>query len=104
MREIRTRFIGEIMTTIDTNIDINTMLFLRYKLPIVSLEIIVADYLPHMNINTANKKAARCNLPFPAFKIDGGKGKYFVNISDVAKWLDKLQKEAKSDWQNMQLN
>lgn len=47
----------------DTNIDITTMLFLRYKQPIVLLDTLISDYIPHMNINTARKKAKNYNSP-----------------------------------------
>lgn len=49
-------------------IDTTTMLFLRYKKPIVALSTIVADYLPHLNEKSARRQANTCSLPFPAFR------------------------------------
>lgn len=82
------------------DIDIATMLFLRYKNPVVSLETILADYLPHLNKVTAAKKARKCQLPFPAFQTGGGG--WFVNLTDFAPYLEKQRMEAKKNWENMQ--
>lgn len=82
-----------------SDIDISTMLFLRYKNPVVPLLTVIDDYMPHMKITTANKKARACQLPFPAFQTGGGP--YFVNVADVAKWLEAAREEAKQDWMNM---
>lgn len=85
------------------DIDITTMLFLQYKKPVVSLDTIISDYLPHLNEKTARKKASSCNLPFPAFKIDkSSQGKYFVNLSDFAVYLEQEREQAHQDWQAMQ--
>lgn len=46
----------------------------------------------------AKQRAAKCKLPFPAFKVDGNKSEYFVNLTDVAVWLDTLQKESRLNW------
>ena len=78
--------------------DTSTMLVLRYKRPVVALKDIIDDYLPHLDIAAAKQRAAKCKLPFPAFKVDGNKSEYFVNIADVAVWLDSLQKESKLNW------
>ncbi|WP_315043282.1 pyocin activator PrtN family protein [Faucicola mancuniensis] len=84
----------------NTEIDIATMLFLRYKNPVVSLETILADYLPHMNQKTAGRKAKNCQLPFPAFQTGGGG--WFVNLVDFAPYLEQQRQEAKRNWENMQ--
>lgn len=79
-------------------IDTSMMLILRYKRPVVALKDIVDDYMPHMDMASAKQRAAKCKLPFPAFKIDGNKSEYFVNLSDVAMWLDSLQRESQRNW------
>lgn len=79
-------------------IDTSMMLILRYKKPVVALKDIVADYMPHLDIAAAKQRAAKCKLPFPAFKVDGNKSEYFVNLADVAAWLDSLQKESQRNW------
>ena len=80
------------------HIDTSLMLVLRYKRPVVALKDIVADYMPHLDIAAAKQRAAKCKLPFPAFKVDGNKSEYFVNLADVAVWLDLLQKESQRNW------
>lgn len=84
------------------DIDIATMLFLRYKKPVVALNTIIADYLPHLNAKTAKRKANKCDLPFPTFQTDKSvQAEYFVNLSDVAIWLEKEREQARQDWQAM---
>lgn len=83
---------------INDPIDISLMLILRYKRPIVALKDIVEDYMPHLDMAAAKQRAAKCKLPFPSFKVDGNKSEYFVNVSDVAMWLDTLQKESQKNW------
>lgn len=86
----------------DHNIDVATMLFLRYKKPIVALNEIIADYLPHLNADTARKKANAQRLPFPTFQTDkSSQAEYFVNLSDLAVWLEKAREQARQDWQAM---
>ncbi len=83
-------------------IDTTTMLFLRYKKPIVALNTIIADYLPHLNEKSARRQANTCSLPFPAFRTSNStQAEYFVNISDLAMWLEKEQEQARQDWQAM---
>lgn len=83
-------------------IDLGFMLLMRYKTPVVLLDTIVQDYLPHLTQSSANRRAAKQDLPFPVFKLDGGKSSYYVNIDDVAEWLDDLHQTSRQDWQNMQ--
>lgn len=83
-----------------SDIDIMTMLFLRYKQPIVLLDTLISDYMPHMNINTARKKAKKSQLPFPTFQTGGAE--HFVNLSDFAVWLNNKNIEARQDWEKMQ--
>lgn len=40
-------------------------------------------------------------LGFPAFKSDGRNSPFYVHLSDVAFWLDSMQKDSKRDWQAM---
>lgn len=79
-------------------IDTSMMLILRYKRPVVTLKDVVEDYMPHLDMAAAKQRAAKCKLPFPAFKVDGNKSEYFVNVSDIAVWLDSLQSESKRNW------
>ncbi|MBF7683015.1 pyocin activator PrtN family protein [Acinetobacter sp. B5B] len=79
-------------------IDTSMMLILRYKRPVISLRNIIEDYMPHLDMASAKQRASKCKLPFPAFKVDGNKSEYFVNVSDIAAWLDSLQQESKINW------
>lgn len=83
-------------------IDMSFILLMRYKMPIVLLDTIVQDYLPHLTLSSANRRAAKQDLPFPVFKLDGSKSNYYVNIDDVAAWLDSVHQTSRQDWQNMQ--
>ena len=85
----------------DDQIDISMMLMLRYKKPVVALKVIIEDYMPHLEMSAAKQRAAKCKLPFPVFKVDGNKSEYFVNIADIAIWLDSLQKESRKNWNDM---
>ncbi|MDO0888434.1 pyocin activator PrtN family protein [Acinetobacter pittii] len=67
----------------------------------VTLEEILPDYLPHLSIVQANKRANKCDLPFPVFKPDGKYSPWSAHLSDVALWLKSKQEEAKADWRAM---
>ncbi|MCO8073032.1 pyocin activator PrtN family protein [Acinetobacter lwoffii] len=82
-------------------IDIGLMLAMQYKRAIIPLALILEDYMPHLSIKTANQRASKCDLPFPCFKIDGERSEYFVHLTEIATWLESLQKSSKKDWENM---
>lgn len=48
--------------------------------------------------------ASQAKFPFPVYKADpkNKKSEWFVNLEDLASWLDKRKLEAQKDWQNMQ--
>ena len=78
------------------------LLAMKYKSPVVKLEAVIADFLPHLTIETAKKRANKQNLPFPAFKSeDNIKATWLVNITDVAIWLNKQRENSAKDWQNL---
>lgn len=81
--------------------DTGFMLLVKYRRPVVTLEEILHDYLPHLSIEAANKRAAKCDLPFTAFKPDGNKSPYLVRLLDLASWLDRAQEQASKDWEAM---
>lgn len=86
---------------IEDPVDIGFMLLMKYRKPVISLSDLLPDYLPHLTIEQANKRANKCTLPFPAFKSDGRNSPFYVRLSDVAFWLESIQKESKKDWQAM---
>lgn len=74
----------------------------QYKSPVVPLEKVIADFLPHLNLATANKKASVQDLPFPTFKADKSKkAPYMVYVSHLAKWLQPHIDVSNSDWSKM---
>ncbi|MDO7412033.1 pyocin activator PrtN family protein [Acinetobacter baumannii] len=77
------------------------LLQLKYRKPVVTLEEILPDYLPHLKLDQANKRANKCALPFPVFKPDGKYSPWCAHLSDVALWLKTKQEEAKADWRAM---
>ena len=82
-------------------VDIGFMLMMKYRSPIIQLSDILKDYMPHLTITQANKRASQCKLPFPAFKTDGAKSPYFVHLTDLEAWLNRVSKESKNDWAQM---
>lgn len=79
-----------------------SLLMMRYKSPIISLEQIISDYFPHLTIASANKRAAKQDFAFPVFKADSSqKAPYLVNLADFARYLDEESRKSKLDWQNM---
>ena len=82
--------------------DSSFLLAMKYQSPVVPLEVIVKDFLPHLNIETAKKRAALQNLPFPAFKAeDSKKAPYMVDIKHLAVWLNQQSQISAQDWGNM---
>lgn len=86
---------------IEEPVDISFLLMLKFKKPVVKLEELLPEYLPHLTLEQANKRANKCNLPFPAFKSDGVKSPFYVNLSDVVLWLQSEREKAKKDWSAM---
>ena len=86
---------------IEEPVDISFLLMLKFKRPVVKLEELLPEYLPHLTLEQANKRANKCNLPFLAFKSDGVKSPFYVNLSDVVLWLQSEREKAKKDWSAM---
>ena len=86
---------------IEEPIDISFMLLMKYRKPVISLSELLPDYLPHLTLEQANKRANKCTLPFPAFKSDGRNSPFYVHLDDVVSWLNSIQRESKKDWQAM---
>lgn len=82
--------------------DSSFLLAMKYKLPVVTLETVVADFMPYLKIETAKKRASKQDLPFPAFKAEqNSKAGWLVKITDVAIWLDSEHAISAKDWNNM---
>ncbi|WP_314338383.1 pyocin activator PrtN family protein [Acinetobacter guillouiae] len=82
--------------------DASFLLAMKYKSPVVTLDTVIADFMPHLKIETAKKRASKQDLPFPAFKAEESvKSQWLVNITDVAMWLNKQRENSAKDWKNM---
>lgn len=83
-------------------LDTGFLLLLRYRRPAIPLEQAVQDWLPHLSIEVAKRRANVQTLPFPAFRADTSqKSPWLVNLADLAAWLEKSQNQASKDWQKV---
>ncbi|OAM43875.1 pyocin activator PrtN family protein [Eikenella halliae] len=83
-------------------IDTGFMLALRYRAPVISLETACADFMPHLSIEVARRRAKVQTLPFPVFQADKSqKTTFFVNVSDLAAWLESSREQAAETWMKM---
>lgn len=68
----------------------------------IPLERAVTDWLPHLTLQSAKRKAAAQALPWPVIKADDTqKSGQFVSINAIADWLDRRETEAKAEWQKV---
>ncbi|WP_075040008.1 pyocin activator PrtN family protein [Acinetobacter radioresistens] len=87
------------MNTSTQGMNTFAMLFARYMSPVVPLETIVKDYFNHMQIEDANRRANKLDLPFPVFKSENSKkAKWMVNITQFAAYLDRQSEIANQDF------
>lgn len=56
---------------IEDPFDTLLLLQMKYRKPVVAIEELLPDYLPHLSLVQANKRANKWDLPFPVFKPDG---------------------------------
>ena len=79
-----------------------TMLVLRYMSPVVPLENVVEDYLSHMSLEVAKRKAVKQELPFPVARFgEKQKASWMVNVSDLAMYIDQQTALAQHDHKAM---
>lgn len=79
-----------------------TMLVMRYMSPVVPLEAVVKDYLSHMSLEIAKRKAAKQELPFPVIRLgEKQKASWMVNVSDLAVYIDRQTSLAQHDHKAM---
>ena len=82
--------------------DATFLLAMKYKTPVVTLEKVIADFMPNLKIETAKKRANKQDLPFPVFKAEeNAKAQWLVNITDIALWLHQRRETSVQDWNNM---
>ncbi len=64
----------------------------------VPLESVAQKYLG-LDAKVAKMRAARGELPFPAYRASGSqKSPWLVRITDLAAWLDEARSRAADDW------
>lgn len=83
----------------EQELDIHMGLLMRYKKPVIPLDIAVKEWLPHLSRDVAQRRANKQSLPFPVFRADSSnKADYMVYITDIAAWLRHAREEALNDW------
>ena len=63
----------------------------------IPLETIAARYLG-LEKKIAQVRAARSDLPFPAFRAGSQKAPWLVRVTDLAAWLDGERQKGVDDW------
>jgi hypothetical protein len=70
--------------------------------PVVPLETVVQEYLTHMSLEIAKRKAVKQQLPFPVIRIgEKQKASWMVNLEDLAVYIDQQTKLAQQDHKAM---
>jgi len=67
----------------------------------VPVELVAERYLA-LDAKTAKARAARAELPFPAYRCGSQKSPWVVRISDLAAWLDAERAKGLADWRARQ--
>ena len=61
----------------------------------------IAQKFLDIDVQTAKKKAAKQQLPFPCIRINGQKSPWFVDAGVLAIFLDQKMEEAQKTWKKM---
>lgn len=70
-----------------------------YGKPIIPVSEICEEFFA-CRIKTANERIRAYTFPIPAFRLSGkNNGDYFVNIDDLAAYIDEHHAKAKAEWQ-----
>jgi hypothetical protein len=74
-----------------------------YKTPVIPLSEVCERYFS-LSYEEALKKAARNELPVPAFRLTNSrKAPMMVSAETLGAWIDKTEAEAKALWQRSQI-
>lgn len=78
-------------------------LTMRHQSTIITLQEVITQYLPHISLDQAKRRAAEQTLPFPVFKADKNskKSPYMVRVDALAAWLDHASEQAEEDWRKV---
>ncbi|WP_370470139.1 pyocin activator PrtN family protein [Snodgrassella alvi] len=89
----------------DNEFDFLNALIKKYgHKPAITLKEAIDDWFPDLTFETAKKKAAKQQLPFPVFKIhSSNKAPYMVRILDLANTLKRTSDIAVEDWTSMHI-
>ena len=63
----------------------------------VPVEIVAERYLA-LDSRTAKTRAARGDLPFPAYRCGSQKTPWLVRITDLAAWIDEQRARGLAEW------
>lgn len=84
------------------NLPTQQRLLLIYGKTHITLEQAVADWMPHINIERAKRRAKNQTLPWPVISSeDSQKSGLFVSLAAIAEWLDIREQEAQENWKKM---
>ena len=73
-----------------------------YRSPTIRLDEISQQYL-NLSPAEAAKRAARAELPFPAFRLGPSqKAPWVVSAEELGRWIDQASEEARKQWQRVQ--
>ena len=74
------------------------LLMAEYGTTDIPLEVVAEKYLG-MAARAAGNKAAKGELPFPAYRPGSQKSPWLVRITDLAAWLDAERDKAAADFE-----
>ncbi len=79
-------------------------LFARFESTTISLDEVSEEFLG-ITPKTAKQRAKAADLPFPVFKLrDSERAPYFVNAKDLGEFIDEKYKEAREEWESVNVH
>ena len=63
----------------------------------------IAERYLGLSDTQAATRAARSQLPFPAYRAGTQKAPWLVRVTDLAQYLDQARERAAGDWRNRQV-
>ena len=82
------------------DIDTFYLLMAEFKTLHPKAELVAEKYLG-LDRKSMLGKASKGQLPFPTFKEASERAPLIADLRDVAKWLDDLRHQHRSDWQKL---
>ena len=76
------------------------LLLAEYGQTDIPLETVADKYLG-LSSTEAKNRAARCALPFPAYRTGSQKSPWLVRITDLAEFIDKTRELARKEWEQV---